>query len=449
MDDKKKFSFWVKVIIVAAVATLIVIYFPQVLGIVKNIIGMFMPFIIGGMIAFVLNIPMRAIEGAIFKNAKHKFWLAAKRPISIVITLILGALFVSILSMAVIPQAVDTAKTLPGQVTKFYASTIHSIDKFMVKHPDIAKTAMVEVDKLRTFTIDWDKVFESIKTFFVNGIGGSFVKNTFSFAGKIGSGIFNGIVSIIFSIYVLAQKEKIGNQFKRVAAAVLPEKAFNYTMKVYFLLFDNFSKFIAGQCVEAVILGVLTMTAMLIFRFDYAFLVAVIVAVTSLIPIVGGFIGAGIGAFLFLIQDPIKALWFILLFFVVSQIEGNVFYPNVVGSSVGLPSVWVLVAFAIGGSLFGIVGILTFIPLTSTVYTLVRDFANEKNSQKEWAREALERHSYTFVSSEEQRRRKGGAFGNLIKLFTKKRHNSENGDTQTQSTEQRENNNKRNKRGRK
>ena len=151
----------------------------------------------------------------------------------------------------------------------------------------------------------------------------------------------------------------------------------------------NFSNFIAGQCIEAVILGLLTMLAMAIFQFDYILLVGVLVAFTALIPVVGGFIGCGIGAFLFLMDNPMSALWFIILFVVVQQIEGNLIYPYVVGNSVGLPSMWILAAITIGGSVMGIGGMLFFIPLFSTGYMLLRDAVNESNARKAWTEEAL------------------------------------------------------------
>ncbi len=218
--------------------------------------------------------------------------------------------------------------------------------------------------------------------FFRNGVGGSVIKNTFSVAGKIGGSFYNIAIALIFSIYILAQKEKLGAQFKRVLSAFLPEKKNETVLRVLVMMETNFSNFIAGQCVESVILGLLVAIAMLIFQFDYVVLIGVLVAFTALIPVVGGFIGCGVGVILIMIDDPIKALWFILLFVIVQQIEGNLIYPYVVGNSVGLPSMWVLAAITVGGSLMGIAGMLLFIPLTSTAYTLLRETVNKKNAEK-------------------------------------------------------------------
>lgn len=446
-EDKKRFLFWFKILLTIAALTLLVIYFPVVVGFLKECLSICMPFIAGGIIAFILNIPMRAIEEALFKKAKSKFLLKIKRPVSIVLTIVFVILLVSILSMAVIPQVIDTAKTLPAKITYFYQNILRNLDKLMKENPEIAEKAMTEFEKLKEIKIDWELVLTNIKDFFFNGVGGSFVINTFSFAGKVGGGIVSAVISVIFSVYILAQKEKLGKQVKRIAAAVFPEKQFYLIMKITYLLNDNFSKFIAGQCVEAVILGALTMIAMAIFRFKYIVLIGVLVSFTALIPVVGGFIGSAVGAFLFLLDDPIKALWFLVLFIVVQQIEGNLIYPYVVGNSVGLPSMWVLAAITVGGSLMGIGGMLFFIPLTSTIYTLIRDYTNERNKQKEWTTHAISRAPESFVSVEEQRRRRGGVFGNLIAKFKSKSGSESETQTNKNSVNRSVRHNKRNRRG--
>jgi predicted PurR-regulated permease PerM len=178
------------------------------------------------------------------------------------------------------------------------------------------------------------------------------------------------------------QKEVLADQGKRLMSAYMPQKFFGQVMKVLGILYKNFSKFISSQCLEAVILGALFVLSMTIFRLPYALLVGSLIAVTALIPIVGAFVGCFVGAFLILVENPISALVFVILFLIVQQLEGNLIYPKVVGSSVGLPAIWVLVAVSVGGSLFGVVGVLVFIPITSTVYTLLREDVNERNSKK-------------------------------------------------------------------
>ena len=178
------------------------------------------------------------------------------------------------------------------------------------------------------------------------------------------------------------QKETLANQGERLMHAYLPEKFYQQTRKVLKLLYKNFSSFISSQCLEAVILGSLFVIVMSIFGFPYAVLIGTLIAVTALVPIVGAFIGCAVGAFLILVEDPLLAVGFVVLFLVLQQLEGNLIYPRVVGNSVGLPAIWVLVAVSVGGSLFGVVGMLIFIPITSTVYTLLREDVNERNAKK-------------------------------------------------------------------
>ena len=208
------------------------------------------------------------------------------------------------------------------------------------------------------------------------------LNSTIGIASSVVSGFTNLFIGLVFSVYVLAQKEKLAGQVKRVLSAFLPEKINNSVLYVCALLNKNFTNFITGQCLEAVILGTMFVIAMTIFRMPYAVMIGVLIAFTALIPIVGAFIGCVVGAFLILLVNPWKALAFIVLFLVLQQIEGNLIYPRVVGSSVGLPAMWVLVAVTIGGSLFGIMGMLVFIPLISTVYALLRECVNRRNEKK-------------------------------------------------------------------
>lgn len=414
--EKEKFRFWFKILVTVAILSLCVIRFNWICIAVKELYQIVQPFLIGGLIAFVLNIPMRKIENTLFAKAKGKFAGKVKRPVSIILTLIMLVLVLSVLFLIIVPQIVETAASLPEQIKDFYYSSLAWILAMMQKYPDITETLTLEIQKIMEMEIDWQKVVSSVTDFFFNGIGGSFIKNTFSVAGKIGGGVVNGVISIIFSIYLLTQKEKLANQGKRILSAFLSEKTYGYAMRVISLLATNFSNFIAGQCIEAVILGLMIMIPMLILGFDYALLVGVLVGFTSLIPVVGAFIGCGVGAFLFLLQDPITALWFILLFLIVQQIEGNLIYPYVVGNSVGLPSLWILAAITIGGSLMGVAGMLFFIPLFSTGYILLRDSVNERNALKAWARNAWKTNYLPkSVQEMEEKKAKQGPFAALAK----------------------------------
>lgn len=392
-NEKQRYLFWLKILLTITVLTLGVIYFEKLWGFVKEGVSILSPFLIGALIAFILNLPMRSIEKVLFGKAKSDFWLKVKRPISIILSIVLICGLLTLLAFAVIPQVVTTAEMIPDKISAFWHSTLDWLESLLAKYPKETEMIMDEINKLSEMKIDWQALIIQVKDFFFTGFGGSFIKNIFSITGKIGGGIINAVIAIIFSIYILAQKEKLCMQCKRLMSAFMSEKAYRKTAKAISVLMTNTSNFIAGQCIEAVILGLLTMLAMTIFGavfgFDYTLLIGVLVAFTALIPLVGGFIGCGIGAFLFLMDNPMTALWFIILFVVVQQIEGNLIYPYVVGNSVGLPSMWVLAAITIGGSVMGIGGMLFFIPLFSTGYMLLRDEVNERNGRKAWTEEAL------------------------------------------------------------
>ncbi len=415
-NEKQKYLFWLKILLTITVLTLGVIYFETIWAFVKEGFSIISPFLIGALIAFILNLPMRSIEKHLFGKAKSKFWLKVKRPVSIILSVVLICGLLTLLAFAVIPQVVETAQMIPDKVSAFWYSTLDWLEELLAKYPEETEMVMAEINKLSELKIDWQALIVQVKDFFFTGFGGSFIKNVFSITGRIGVGIFNAIIAIIFSIYILAQKEKLCMQGKRVLSAFLSEKAYRQTAKVLSVLMTNTSNFIAGQCIEAVILGLLTMAVMAIFGFDYILLVGVLVAFTALIPVVGGFIGCGIGAFLFLIDNPMTALWFVILFVVVQQIEGNLIYPYVVGNSVGLPSMWILAAITIGGSVMGIGGMLFFIPLFSTAYMLLRDAVNERNAKKAWTEAALKEKIKAHDDEEDIRKKQN----KMLSMFKKK-----------------------------
>ena len=201
--------------------------------------------------------------------------------------------------------------------------------------------------------------------------------------GGIVSAVFDFFISFEFALYVLAQKERLARQFSRLMKAYMPSKIWNGMCHVLPILYTNFRNFITCQCLEAVILGSMFVIFMTLFGMPYAVLIGVMISVTALIPIVGAFIGCILGAFLILIISPMQAVIFVIMFLILQQIEGNLIYPRVVGSSVGLPPLWVLVAVSVGGSLMGVSGMLIFIPLTSTVYTLLREGVRRREAQSE------------------------------------------------------------------
>lgn len=342
--------------------------YTVVLEALAFILGIMFPFLLGAAIAFILNVPMHFLEEKLFYNKKVKDQSWSKklaRPLSLVLTIIIVLGVVSLVIFVVVPKLGGTFMSLGKSIQDFVPKVQIWVEEMFNNNQDIV--AMVNDIK-----IDWDKVLNGIMSFFKNGAG-SVLGSTFTVAKSIVSGMATFFIAFVFACYILLQKERLNIQIRKIMYAYLKKEYVEKTLDVCSLTYKTFSSFLTGQCVEAVILGAMFVVAMTLFRLPYAMLVGILIAFTALIPIFGAFIGCVVGAFLILMVAPMKALIFVILFLVLQQIEGNLIYPRVVGSSVGLPSIWVLAAVSIGGSLMGIVGMLVFIPIVSVVYTLFRN----------------------------------------------------------------------------
>ncbi len=376
--DKEKLKQIRRMILYIAFIVLVLIYSDEVFGAIGVFIGFMKPFIYGGVIAFILNIPLRFIENRIFKKWTGKTAEKLKRPIGIVLSILFVVLILNIVVMTVAPQLGKTLVELGTQIPVFAEEVVVKLEAVSAEYPQLEKY----VADLENIEIDWQSALDNLIQFLKNGMT-NVLSSTVTMAGSIIGGVMNLFIGFIFAIYILGQKEVLCNQGKRIVSAFCSERAERFVLKVCSIANRNFSNFISGQCTEAVILGSMFVIAMTIFRMPYALLVGVLIAFTALIPIVGAFIGCFVGAFLILVNNPMQALGFIVMFLVIQQIEGNLIYPKVVGNKVGLPSIWVLMAVSIGGSLFGVAGMLFFIPLISTFYILLRDTVNERNARKQ------------------------------------------------------------------
>lgn len=363
--------------ILAAVLILAILYSDQVFQGISFLTGIFSPFLAGGAVAFVLNIPLKAFEEKMPGAWRRKSAQRIKRPLCIGLSIVSVALVIAVVVGTVAPQVASTASEIGKKIPAFTERVMEELDALARKYPQLTK----QIEKLDLEKVNWDSLLSSVLGFLKNGAG-DMLTSTVSVASGIISGVVNSVISFIFALYILAQKEKLGSQGRRIISAYLPEKAGKKTLEIFGLLYKNFSSFITGQCLEAVILGTMFVISMSIFRMPYALMVGVLIAFTALIPIVGAFIGCFVGAFLIFIDNPLQALWFVILFLILQQIEGNLIYPRVVGNSVGLPAIWVLMAVSVGGSLFGIAGMLIFIPLMSTGYTLLKESVNRRNGGK-------------------------------------------------------------------
>ena len=341
-----------------------------VIGAAGWLVGVFAPFLLGGALAFVLNVPMRAIERRLFPGAAKGARL--RRPLALVLTL-LAVLGVLTLAAAVIaPGVKDAVLSIAGQLPEAAARLEEQLHQLAVYVPLLEDTLAEVVQNIR-----WSELSQKTLAL-VQRWGGSLITSGGGLIGGVVSGVTTFVIGLIFSFYLLLQKEKLARQGRQVLFALLPMGKGDRALEILRLTERTFSSFLSGQCLEACILGTLFVVAMTIFRMPYALLVGVLIALMALVPIVGAFIGCGVGALLIAVTDPWKALMFIVLFLVLQQIEGNLIYPHVVGNSVGLPSIWVLAAVTVGGKLMGVVGMLVFIPLCSVMYALFRSFVKRR-----------------------------------------------------------------------
>ena len=356
-------------LILFTVITVIVgINYIKVLGLLAAAVNMAAPFILGAAIAFVLNVPMRRFESSLSQGLKKGSRLLRPVSMSLSILLVAGVLF--LVMFVVAPQLVRTLLGLQSSIPVFFGEVRQWLEQLFAENPQI----LINMEQIQ---IDWQQLFNDSLKFLKNGAG-SMLDTTFSAAISIVNGMSTFLIGFIFSIYILLQKENLIRQIKKLLAAFLPERTVEGIVRIAALTSRTFSNFFTGQCMEAVILGSMFFIVLVVLRLPYALLIGVLIAFTALIPVFGAFIGWAVGAFLMLIISPMDALLFSVVFFTLQQIEGNMIYPHVVGNSVGLPSIWVLVAVTLGGSMMGVVGMLIFIPLCSVLYTLLRDTVNER-----------------------------------------------------------------------
>ena len=335
------------------------------------------PFALGGAIAFILNVPMRFLEEKLFQNTKFgKKSLGQKlaRPLSFILTVVLVIGIIGIVVFVVVPERGNTVLNIGKTLQEF----IPQVQAWAVKLFDDNPEFVAQIQNLE---FEWDKILGSLVDFLKNGAG-SVLDTTFAAAKSIVSGVSTFFIAFVFACYILLQKEKLSVHVRKLMYAFLPRDWTEILIALGSVAYKTFSSFLTGQCLEAIILGSMFFVVMTILRLPYALLIAVLIAFTALIPIFGAFIGCAVGALLIFMVNPMQALIFVVMFLVLQQIEGNFIYPHVVGNSVGLPSIWVLVAVSMGASLMGVVGMLIFIPIVSVVYALLRGIVNRRLKEK-------------------------------------------------------------------
>ena len=347
---------------------------PAVAGGLGWLLRILAPFLLGGAIAFVLNVPMRAIERHLFPHSRKGRGL--RRPLALALTLVAVLGVLTLASSVIGPGVADAIMTIVRQIPDALDRCREQLEALAAYLP-LLEESLTELE----LKLPWNDWYAAAVEFAKN-LGTGLVSSGSGLIGGVVSGVSTFVIGLIFSFYLLMQKEKLSRQVRQILYALLPLRWADRTLEVLRLTSRTFSSFLSGQCLEAVILGTLFVVSMTIFRLPYALLVGVLISLTALIPIVGAFIGCGVGALLIAVTDPWKALFFIVLFLVLQQLEGNLIYPHVVGSSVGLPSIWVLAAVTLGGKLMGILGMLFFIPLCSVLYALFRSFVKDRLVEK-------------------------------------------------------------------
>ena len=388
-------------------------------GFLTGVMHLLAPLLMGAAIAFILNLPMRLIEHLIFRKPyahsepvfldryekgdidavdqiaeKQKkkpllkpfkrainrdffihVWNVLSRPVSLVLAIVLVLGLTVAVMVIVIPELINSVQALAKKIPEFIASTQKWIQDQFAAFPELERFSS-------SFAFNWQQIEEAVVKW-LEFDAGSIFDSTFKFATAVFGGVFNGILAIIFAIYILIQKETLSGQARQLLKAFVPDRLAAGIERVATLTNQSFNNFIVGQLIEAVILGLLFLATMSIFGFPYVVLISVLIAFTALIPMIGSFIGGTISAVLVLIASPNQVLWFLLLFIVLQQIENNLIYPRVVGSSIGLPGIWVLLAVMIGGRLFGVIGILLFIPVFSIIYVLMRECTVKRIKHKD------------------------------------------------------------------
>ena len=375
--DKRTFRY-----IIFIVAFAIVLFWgfnrtDQPISLIKTIISVSSPIITGLCIAFVINVVMRQLENLwswIWRKSKRKWHEKIKRPLSLVLStcIFIGALFAVV--FMIMPEIVKTtesfAKNVPQYITQIEAlwdDVIEFAEKFDIVLPEI--------------TVDTDRILNTISSILKNNDSMIFDK-TIDITTSIFNGVFNFVLAFVFSIYVLGQKEKLGSQCKNLMFAYFKKEKVDRFLEIIALTNQTFANFVSGQFTEAFIIGALCFIGMSIFAMPYAPVISVLVGFTALIPIFGAFIGTAAGAFLILLVDPMKAVWFVVFIIVLQQIEGNLIYPRVVGKSVGLPGIWVIAAVTVGNSLLGVVGMLISVPCCAVIYCIIRESIRERLKKK-------------------------------------------------------------------
>lgn len=370
MKDKKRFDWRLLVTVFASILFFALVQnYKAVFGVLNRLVSVCMPIIIGLSLAFILNIPMRFFEEKAFASLNKRggrIWLRIKRPVCMIITFLIVLTLLALLMVIIIPNLKESVMSMVNNLPRY----MKQMDKYIT---ELTERFNIPYKLQMLDKVNWDTL---AKTLTENA--SSFIGSTITFTSGIVSALFNLGLAVVFCIYVLLSKERLSAQIKKLMYAFLGVESTGKFFSVLSLSSVVFSKFAVGQGTEALILGVLCYLGMVIFSMPYALMISSLVAVTALVPIFGALIGTVVGAFMILLVNPVQAIWFVVFFILLQQVESNIIYPKVVGKSVGLSGIWVLAAVTIGGGLFGIFGMLISVPACSVIYCLLREAVDKR-----------------------------------------------------------------------
>ncbi len=370
---KIEFKSLLKIAIVGFVFYLAVHYWVHAANLLKALLAAALPLLIGAIIAYPLNILMSFFEKHLFPKSENKLIKKSRRGVSIVLSFVTLIGIVALIVALVVPQLTSCIKLLVAEVPQFLNIIVEKLSEFEFVPEDIINTLS---------KIDWQSKLSSIIKTVTSGVG-NVMNVVVGAVSTVVSGVTTAFLAVIFAVYVLSSKDTLSAQIKKIFKRYVPEKVTEKVMYVMGVADNSFHKFIVAQCTEAVILGGLCTLGMLILRLPYAAMIGAVTVVTAFIPVVGALLGGAIGAFLILMESPIQALIFIVFIVVLQQLEGDLIYPRVVGSSMGLPSIWVLAAVTVGGGMFGVLGMLLSVPVASTAYRLISNDVNRRNEAED------------------------------------------------------------------
>lgn len=364
--EKKRIKRYIPFLLLTVAAVLLIIYFKSVAAAVGAVLSIISPLVIGCALAYAFNLIMRRLEKIYFPNSQKRAVIVSRRPVCLVLSLLAVILLITLIIVIIVPEIGNIFRVLSDSFPVYAETAQEWLAEAEDKFPAAGEFIRENIDPKK---FDIKNITETVINFAKNGAFSSALSVISSFFG----GVVNFVVGLIFAVYILFNKEKLAAQADRLMRSYMKPK--NEERFRYFCATADkcFSSFIVGQCTEAVILGLLCAIGMAILRIPYASTIGTLIGATALIPIVGAYIGAAVGALMIVVVDPIKALWFLIFLVILQQVEGNVIYPKVVGSSVGLPGMWVLAAVTVGGGLGGIGGMLLGVPAAATVYKLLEN----------------------------------------------------------------------------